>query len=446
MITGGEGNSPLRDPGWPDGAAPIFNHASRVAWWEGPPLGGGQWHAECRGDAKTLTTVLADFAKLEVKNKRIVVHDGVGHSFWLNPNRKPEKAEAAKIDWTFVVWQPASWEQLRKMPADLDPTDAGDADEGPPAQIDVYTGGNVRWASVKVPKGIKVVDQRLVAHGFKLSDGTVLEGKVVDLATQQPIAGEMRLERSEPQPKGGYRYTSVAKAAIDDQGKWVLTNAPAGSHRVVVTAEGYVPRVVGYAQFDGQSRWANYDSGLARPASVTGRVLDDDGKPIEGVEVRIQDVTARKSGHYESADGYTVKTGADGRFRAEKVPTGKATVWIHKPGYCRPGLGPKITTPAKDVSLKMSKSAQVVVTVDFAATTRPEGYIVHIEPEGGSKIGSWGGSGNIDATNKVKFEHIPPGKYFLQGRPNPGSDNQQTEFIAVDLKGGEKAEITLIAK
>src|SRR5262245_32998835 len=69
LITGGEGNAPVRDPGWPTGAAAIFNVPSRIAWWEGPPFGGGQWHAECRGDAKTLNGVLADFAKLDAKSK-----------------------------------------------------------------------------------------------------------------------------------------------------------------------------------------------------------------------------------------------------------------------------------------------------------------------------------------------------------------------------------------
>src|ERR1700730_7506706 len=96
LIMGGEGNSPIADPGWPKGAAAIFNTKSRIAWWEGPPFGGGQWHAECRGDAKALSAVLADFAKLEVKSKQVVLHDGSGHSFWLAPNNEPGKRAAAK--------------------------------------------------------------------------------------------------------------------------------------------------------------------------------------------------------------------------------------------------------------------------------------------------------------------------------------------------------------
>src|SRR6266568_6300967 len=105
LITGGEGNKPLTDPGWPKGAAALFNTPARIAWWEGPPFGGGQWHAECRGDAKAFNAILADFAKLDVKSKRIVLHDGSGRSFWLNPNNDKAKQEAAKMDWRLMVWQ-----------------------------------------------------------------------------------------------------------------------------------------------------------------------------------------------------------------------------------------------------------------------------------------------------------------------------------------------------
>jgi hypothetical protein len=90
LIEGGDGNKPLRDPGWPKGGAALINDAGRVAHWVGPPFGGGQWHAECRGDAKALNGVLGNFARLDVQAKRVVVHDGPGYSFWLAPNRERE--------------------------------------------------------------------------------------------------------------------------------------------------------------------------------------------------------------------------------------------------------------------------------------------------------------------------------------------------------------------
>src|SRR5262249_25451991 len=152
-----------------------------------------------------------DFARLESRNKRVILHDGVGHSFWLNPNGEPAKEAAARIDWAFMVWQPANWERLRRLPADLNPTGARDAKPGLPARIDVYTGGGLRWPDVTVPKGLDVDDQRLEGHGFTIADGIVLEGKVTDLATGKPVAARVRLERIEPQRTGGYRYETAAR-------------------------------------------------------------------------------------------------------------------------------------------------------------------------------------------------------------------------------------------
>ena len=443
LITGGTGNTPLRDPGWPTGAAAIFNHTGRIAWWEGPPFGGGQWHSECRGDVKALDAVLADFARLDVKVKKVVVHDGVGHSFWLAPNREPEKLAAAKIDWSFTVWVPASWEQLRKLPADLNPTGAGET--SPPSQIDVYTAG-IDWAGVTVPAGIEVVDNRLVAHGFTAADGAVMEGKVTDLTTGQPLAATMRLQRVEPQQKGGYLYPAVAESKADARGRWVLKKAPAGWFRVVVEAEGFVPRVAGHARLDDQPRWQSYDIGLVRSAPVSGRVIDEDGKPMADVDVRFGNVQAASGGKYQSPSEYEFKTDADGRFRAEPIPAGTASIWVHKPGYYGPGLGHPVKSPEANVEIRMKRAGSVRVTVDFGGKKRAGDYVVKISPEGGDVVGSYGGSGNIDARDQLNFAILPPGRYILTGRPNPGSDSEEAGPVTIDVKGGQAEEVTLKAK
>jgi hypothetical protein len=447
LILGGEGNKPITDPGWPKGAAVLFNHPARVAWWEGPPFGGGQWHAECRGDARAFGAVLADFARLDARTKRVIVHDGVGQSFWLNMNREPAKEAAARIDWTFMVWRTDAWKFQRGLPVDLRAIDGRDADKGPPAQIDVYTGGNLRWSDVTVPNGLEVVDERLEAHGFTLADGIVLEGKVTDLSTGRPIAARVRLERIEPQEKGGYRYDVAARAVADAQGRWVLKKAPAGWHRLVVEADGFVARVAGYTRSDDHPEWGSHDCGLLRPAPVSGRITDDSGSPLADVEVRIQDVASDVGGRYESPDGYSCRTGTDGRFHADRVPTGRASIWIHKHGYCRPGLGVPITTPAKDIELAMLRSAGVRVVVEFAGAARPSGYIVHIAPEGGEAVGKWSGSGNVDAENRIAFRDVPPGRYVLKGQPNPSNRNQQEAGpVTVELKGGQTLGVTLRAR
>jgi hypothetical protein len=256
----------------------------------------------------------------------------------------------------------------------------------------------------------------------------------------------MRLERIEPQPTGGYRYSTATTVAADAQGHWVLKKAPAGWYRVVLAAEGFIPRVIGHVKPDDQPQWHSYDGGLARAATVAGRLTDDAGRPLADVDVRIQDVTTNTGVRYESALGSALKTGADGRFRTDQIPVGRATIWVHKPGYCRPGLGLPITTPKEDVALTMMKAGRILVTVDFTGRERPGAYLVKIEPEGGEGVGTYGGSGQINDKNQIAFENVPPGKYVLRGQPNPSSGNQQTDPITVDLKGGQAAEIKLSAK
>jgi hypothetical protein len=478
------GNKPVHNPGWPKGAAAVYNNVARVA--ERGRGDSGNDKAEFRGDTKDFNEVLADFAKVDAKTKRLVVHDGVGRSFMLNggDEKDPAKVAEAARDWTFTVWAPADWERPNLRAFGMGVTNSRDAEKCPPPQIDVYTGGEVEWSGVTVPQGIEVSDERLAAHGFTQADGIVLEGKVVDLASNQPLAAQMRLEHIEDhikeQLKDGnrYTYTGVAEATADAQGRWILKHAPEGWYRVVVAADGYVPRSVDnyYSKSDlfrDQPSWHAYNCGLSRAASVSGRVADEAGSPLADVEVRLD-------GGYGSTHEYTSKTDADGRFRLEQVPAGSATIRVRKSGYCHPGARQPITTPAEDVALNMVKSAQVRVTVDFAGTHRPETYIVDIEPENGAAIPRWGeirkklrdcvtfrqwdGEAavgpwvevdSLDANNQVCFKGVPPGKYVLQGWPSRyGSGGRDTPFtgvpeskpLAVDLKSGETAEITLPAK
>jgi hypothetical protein len=448
LITGGEGHSPIADPGWPKGAAKIFNEPARVAWWAGPPLGGGQWHGEYRGNAQVFNSVLRQFVALDLKTKRVIVHDGIGRSFWLDPNHEPAKRAAAAIDWTFFVWQQSSWERVRKLPPSFRPPGLGDADTGPTAEIDVYVGGNVRWSEVVIPAEVKVVDERLQAHGFTAADGVVLEGEVRDLTTKKPLRAQLRLERIEAQPRS-YRYTEVAQTVSDNQGHWVLKKLPAGWYRLVAEAEGFVPRVVGYDRLDGEPQWHRHDCGLTRAGSLSGRVTDEAGKPLADVLIQLPDVVTEGPGDaYRPPSDIAGKTDAEGRFHLDQAPVGKATLWLHKKGYLLPTSPRTLSIPGKDVVLRMGRSAQVSVTVDFGRKERPHDYVVEIEAEGGRAVGSWGGSGSIDQENQIVYAGVPPGRYVIQGRPNPYSPSrhEQTTPVTIELQAGQSAQITLRAR
>ena len=148
---GALGNAPIRNPNWSKGAAAVFNHRARISYWVGPDP--GYYTGEFSGDATALSEVLSDFATIESKRRRLVVRDGVRSSGFKQP-----------LDWVFNVWVPSAWERPTGV---VVRTFRRDPNECPPPEIIVYTGGNVRWSDVTVPKEIEVVDERLETHGFK---------------------------------------------------------------------------------------------------------------------------------------------------------------------------------------------------------------------------------------------------------------------------------------
>jgi hypothetical protein len=444
LITGGEGNDPISNSGWPEGAAAVFNSKSRVAYWEGPPLGGGQSHSECRGETKDLQEVLDHFAKMEIPKKRVILHDGVGSSFWLNANREKEKKDAAKIDWVFVVWNTKQLANNLSHPFLARRMTNGD--DLMIARLDVYTGGSIRWKDITVPEEVEIIDKRLEAHGFQTSDGTVLEGRVTDVSSEMGLTARLVLERIESQAKQGYAYTPVSEIKSSADGHWVLKNSPQGWFRLISTADGYASRIVGHVTIDDQPTWSEWNTALAKAGRVSGKVVGKDGKPLADVSVRLDDLDVGKTNNYDVPIETPVKTDRDGRFVFEQTPIGSGKIWVNKPGYVRPGLGSKVEIPATDVTIVMLQAASLHVRVDFTDTQRPGDYMIHCEPEEGEEVGKWSGDASISAENDFKFENIPPGRYVVKGRPNPGAASQETKPVVVDLKGGQTTELTVKAK
>src|SRR5688572_2993567 len=139
LITGGEGNEPMQArPGWPVGAIDVVNQQSRIAWWEGPPFGGGEWHFEYHGDEAALNEALKRLAAIKGPRPRLVIYDGKAESFWLGINDKKEKHPMA---WTFVVWEKENYERLFGQGAGRFMARSPQYGQPlPPPELTVYTG------------------------------------------------------------------------------------------------------------------------------------------------------------------------------------------------------------------------------------------------------------------------------------------------------------------
>ena len=448
LITGGEGNEPLADPGWPKNAAAVFNTPSRIAYWEGPPFGGGQYHAECRGDAAALNQVLIDFEKVESKRKRVIFVDGPGSSFWLGVARgeNKDKPNDASMDWEFTVWSVRSYDQYKSFPSRMRAPIPEDEANEPIPTLQIHCGGNIRFEDVKTPSGLEVIDQRLEAHGFRLEDGNVLEGVIARRGEKNRIAALITIEQVKPLAEGGYEYIKIAETRADDAGHWLLKNVDKVWSRAIASADGFSPRVLGYNQISGAPRWRDMSGFLAPEATIRGRVVDEQGNPLGGVSVHLDMVDPGDGNSYETSAAMQSTTESDGTFSLDHLPVGRTRVWAHKAGYVRPGLGLDVSLPASDVELTMQPSSSLHVEVKFAGAGPSGGYLVHFEPVGGAKVGAYSGSANIDPTNQVLFTDVPAGEYVVYGRPNPGGDEEQTEKQTIKLSGGQQSDVVIQAK
>ncbi|WP_435008760.1 carboxypeptidase-like regulatory domain-containing protein [Tundrisphaera lichenicola] len=384
----------VADPGWPTGAAQIFNHPGRLGWHEKS----GRWTSDYRG--KIPADVFEQFVKLETY-KRIVLHD-------------PRES----LGWSFTTWQTKIWESAPGTP-DI-PVKFGETI----AQIDLY-------GEAPPTKDMIVVDRRMRGH----APGNVLEGDLTD-TEGRPLVGKVILQDNASCRTAPY---TVAQTETDAKGHWVLRHATPSTYRVIAEAEGHLPRVVDYLTLDDEPQYKPIDCVLARPVPVSGRVTDDAGHPFPGGRVYIREVMLDSGDVYESPEEFTAEVDTNGLFVGE-VPAGKATVWPYCQGWCSPILS--IKSPASGIALKFVRTSEVRVTVEFPGQPVDQ-YRISIEPDG-EKVAGMHDQWAHAYENRKTFHDVQPGRYIIRGRPE--SDEGGEVSTLVELKSGKKVDVVLRAR
>ena len=468
LITVGYGNDPVRDNDWPAGAVDVANLRTRVGWWEGPPFGGGQHTFLYRGDTAAFQQALDLFANVKAPELRLVVREGPHFSEFLKGadgarGKDPRAADAPaagppaagkadlRVDWGLTVWNPTSFHRLYNNPqSTFAADDPGGNFRGTvePPRLDVYVGGapagqGVDWPRVTVPANVRVTDERATAAGYAASAGSVLRGDAYDMVTSKPVAGA-RVAATKYAGQGE-RFDEVAAATADAAGHFELTGLAAGSYRVVASAGGYAPRVLGYATV-GANTLKQYTVTLSPPAAVKGAVTDTAGRPVAGLTVRAGSLIAVDGRGYVLPARAEATTDAAGRFELAGVPRGHLHLTPQGTGYQGLDTLKLHPAPADDVALRVTATGTIRGRVVTAAGGPPAvPYIAKVVPEGGEAIGKWGGSATVEPDGTFAFDGVPPGKYTVTARPNPGpvlkgKDPAEKE---VEVRAGQAAEVEI---
>jgi hypothetical protein len=443
------GNDPVRDPGWPLGALEVANLKSRVAWEEGPS--GGQSSFKYRGDTETFMQALTHFAAIRAPVLDLVIHDGPEEVSYLK-GRKDTNGNG-HIDWSFTIWVPASWHQVFNNPKSERAADSTNFRKSvDPPRLDVYVGGGVDWAKVKVPANVRVRDERDSASGVVPVGGGLLRVEAYDMATGKPVpsARVVVAKMAESQTGTPPDYQTIAEVAGGDSGEVEVARIPPGTYRVWIEAAGYASRVLGgYEKFT-ERTFKRFTIELAKLASVSGTVTDGEGKPLPNAQVRVDSAMGMDARGYWLPDAPPAVTDANGHFELTRLPAGYLRLSASAPGYHSQSDRTIYDVPSANVALRLfSAGGMRVMVADKSgkAISRfgDNPIMVSVEPKEGSRIGSWGGVATVRDDGTIEFTNVPPGEYRITSRPNPSSTARQyaPEQI-VTVKPGPPVQVKVV--
>jgi protocatechuate 3,4-dioxygenase beta subunit len=290
----------------------------------------------------------------------------------VDPLRKPVAGAAVKVSWERMhgspgVWRWSSGEDIGEFRTGED----GKALVGavPPATVVV---------SVDHPphaihaSRFGVTGDGPVEHVVELDAGGVLLGRVVGPG-------------GEGVPGAGVRCQGLSRpvATAGPDGSFRLEGVAPGSVSLVASAEGFGPGFFGAALGWGEPVPIPLKSGetvpgleivLSKPVFVTGRVVDDEKKPVPGVTVY---ASVQRGFSFDSQ----AKSDAEGRFRAGPFNVrekGQVWAWFQAPQY-KFEQATGFAEPGKDTDLgeiKGTRQATVRGVVVDAAGSPVEGATV----------------------------------------------------------------------
>jgi len=414
LITGEHGNHPVIDRGWPGGSLELANLSSRLGYWEGPPFGGGEHHFlyRCR-DSNEFNEALERFAAIDAATLELVVHNGPEYSFWLKDNDEELEEQENRVDWTFTVWNPKSWDSLYNNPNSL--FTSSQPEFGRPVaapKIDLYIGGGaVVWEDVEVPANVVLSDKRPGSISAEFAGAGLVRSRVFDMATGSPIVGAKvllkdRMGSDEPQ--------EPIEGETDKEGFCQIAGIGPGYYRVSVAAPGYASRKVG--DYDNRRpEYYEFQVGLAQAKCIGGRVTDGDGDPIEGVEVSACNVIGADGFGYPSDKEGSARTDEQGRFEICDLPTGSTNIRCRAESlYLEGWVFDVYPIPSDSIKLMMTATARITGrVVDGDGKTRSGRINLYVESAGGVRIGKWGWSGLINEDGTFDIKGVPPGEYMV---------------------------------
>lgn len=436
------GSEPFSSRALPAGTDRLANLPTRFGHWEGPPFGGGDYHFEYAGNTAQFQKALDTFALIEAPRLELLVYDGVTSSV----------ITRRQVDWEFEIWNKESFYRLNHPPNNITlSTSPWFRQPLPPPRLSLYLGDgkHIDWSAIHLPHQVTLLDRRVATSPWSSSGFGVIHAVVYDMATSRTLPGAILEVGSYDKSR---QFQALDWRTANKAGEVVLKDIPAGNFAVQVRCKGYATREVGYYDNHGRTLGVFDRVSLSPASALKGRVTDSSGQPVVDATVGVSDLVGLDGmGYIQNPfnERSNAQTDAAGRFTLDPLPRGRVSLSVRKPGYhyfsfethAIPGDVNIVMTGAGEIHGRVIGSPSAFNGPGSKAAKRP--LIVQIEPLGGNKIGSWGGSMQLKEDGRFEFKDVPAGKYIITAQPNPMHGNEVTPPKPVTVEAGKTVEVEI---
>ncbi|RKH63545.1 carboxypeptidase-like regulatory domain-containing protein [Corallococcus llansteffanensis] len=235
-----------------------------------------------------------------------------------------------------------------------------------------------------------------------LEPGGFLEGTVRDDAGKSLAGARIRASRMGPEGYAGH-----GQALTDATGHYRLGPLPRQTLFIRASAAQYLDAETTLHPFHPDTDPLDFT--LTRAFSVEGLVVDDEGHPLSGMEVRLQEGSPSE----RAQNAHRMRTGRSdeaGRFVVETGSAGPGWLEVFHPSF----LGGKLAVdiPSREVRMVLHRGASVSVTVLGAAGAPLHGVPVTLWKR--EERGFAERTGVTDEQGRVTLRGVRPGGYVVE--------------------------------
>ncbi len=272
-----------------------------------------------------------------------------------------------------------------------------------------------------------------------------LAGRLVD-PDDAPVAGAwIQIERENA---GGTAWGVRAGAISDVDGRFDAQGLEDGRYRVRVAGGAHAGLLTTPQDIRAGQPLDLGTLRLVAGATLTGRVTDDRGTPVEDATITLKDEGGRPVSLFS-----LVSTGSDGRYRMTGLAPGRYVVGFEARGYA-PSEEP-VTVPASGATAdgRVARGGSIEVVVKDAAGRPLPGVRASLKDERGNAVRRTlsfvnledPGVGYTDGAGRALLEDLAPGTYTVEARLS-GHVPERVPAPTARVQPGARAnvEVTLL--